>query len=391
MSYLKTVLIATLFALIAIGPALGAEYVGSDVCGNCHKEIYNSWKDSAHSKALIKAEDAIKAGFPMPAGVDPKNLQYTFMGKNLVIWIDKSGNIVRDQYKVGEKKWEPNVYGEDKFSCALCHTTGYDSKGTMFTGSNPYQSGTWKFESVGCERCHGAGSEHAAGASKVNIKVDNSTELCGQCHSQKAVTGLDPYRRYRNQYNDITQSKHYQAMTCIKCHSAHNTTDKQYSNILAKYDADLFASVKSPLLLYYKGSDGRSFTVDYEPSAMSSEALCRKCHPEVVINHYVATCTDCHMPKSRKLASQWDERSHTFRSDDGFTYSVAPAKNYPELTCNPCHKNEVILHPTSQVHDLLKIVPTPTPTKPPKPLSGFEAAIAFGSMIVLYALRRRVS
>ncbi len=390
MSYLKTIFIIVFLALVTINPVLGADYVGSDVCGNCHKEIYNLWKESAHSKALIKAEDAIKAGYPRPNGTDTKDLQYTFMGKNLVVWINKTGHIVPDQYIVEKKQWEQNAIEEEKdFTCAICHTTGYEAKGTKFTGSNPFQSGTWKFEGVGCERCHGPGSDHIAGSSKYNIRKDNSSELCGQCHSQKTVTGLDPYRRYRNQYNDITQSKHYGATPCIKCHSAHDTTDRQYSSILTKYDTELYARIKPPLLEFYKGSDGRSFTIDYEPPVNSTEALCRKCHASVELKHYVATCVDCHMAKSRKLAYQWDQRTHTFRSDDGLNYNVPPAKNYPKLTCNPCHKNEITLHPTSQVHNLLLIVPTPTPAPTQKSMPGFEAAIAIASLMIIYIARKR--
>src|SRR2546428_4333167 len=63
--------------------------------------------------------------------------------------------------------------------CDGCHSVNYDIKTKTPTEWN-----------VGCERCHGPGSEHAGNPNKANIvnpaKLDyvRANDTCIQCHSQ---------------------------------------------------------------------------------------------------------------------------------------------------------------------------------------------------------------
>jgi predicted CXXCH cytochrome family protein len=144
--------------------------------------------------------------------------------------------------------------------CDGCHSVGYDI--------HTKQVAEWN---VGCERCHGPGSEHAANPTRANI-VDPShmdyvaaSDTCIQCHSQGqplanpiegnyydwpvgynvgwklgdywkledhtlgAPTNFLYYpdgtaHKNRMQGNDFVQSVMYRrGITCFDCHDAHGT------------------------------------------------------------------------------------------------------------------------------------------------------------------------
>jgi hypothetical protein len=88
----------------------GAEYVGSKECRGCHKHAYDVWAKSGHAHAYETLEKATR----------PSNRQFD---------------------------------GE----CIVCHVTGFGYK-TGFTDEKK----TPFLKQVGCESCHGPGSEHIA-------------------------------------------------------------------------------------------------------------------------------------------------------------------------------------------------------------------------------------
>ncbi len=408
------ILVVIIFLTASSITGAAATYVGPEKCKLCHPAIYDAWKTTAHAKAVVNASVALAAGYPVPEGVNPDDLAQTWMGKWKVRWVNKSGYVITGvavQYNAIEKKFVAYDAGQtiSYGGCAKCHVTGYDPNGTMFTGPNAAQSGTWQFPSVTCESCHGAGSDHIAGPSKQNIKKDTKPETCEPCHgrtdSALNVTSknFDPQRRHRTQYNDfynsrmvvtsggqnVTLSMYKAGVSCINCHNPHDTTDAQYANILTKYDKETFATVKGTKISFFNGT-AYTPVPNYKP--------CRFCHidnstqfpmaPKIALKHGNASCPDCHMPLSRKTAISWDERSHSMSINDGFNYTrSAVFFNYPDLTCKPCHA--ALTSPLSAaVHSLP--LPTPTPTiTPTKPATGFEFGLAaIGVSGIAYLLRR---
>lgn len=83
-----------------------ASYVGSDSCASCHRSAYTAWEESGHAHAF-------------------------------------------DSLKNRDSDADPN--------CIACHTVGFGSK-------SGYQRefGERKLIHVGCESCHGPGSEHVS-------------------------------------------------------------------------------------------------------------------------------------------------------------------------------------------------------------------------------------
>ncbi|MDP6381245.1 MAG: cytochrome c family protein [Phycisphaerae bacterium] len=117
----------------AAGIPEGAKYVGSSKCRVCHMKDYKTWKGTKHAKNFKLLE--------------------------------------------GTERSDP--------ACVKCHVTGFGKPGGFVS-----EKETPKMKNVGCESCHGPGSEHVAAAKKapkkgawekkVN-KVPHNT--CVKCHN----------------------------------------------------------------------------------------------------------------------------------------------------------------------------------------------------------------
>ena len=91
-------------------------------------------------------------------------------------------------------------------ACLVCHTTGYDPA-----------TGAFASEGVDCSACH---SPIPTDHPYENMPVDNTTELCGKCHS-------DP--RFSDNWK---LSAHYQRdMTCTVCHDQHSAGMKSIEGL----------------------------------------------------------------------------------------------------------------------------------------------------------------
>lgn len=116
----------------------GAAYVGTELCKGCHQTAWESWSKSHHAHAWQTLVDAEK---------DPKRYG-----------------------------WPVTAYPE----CVGCHTVGYEQE----TGFVSYEE-TPQLADVGCERCHGPGSEHLASGGKQKLGIIGgvgASVMCVQCH-----------------------------------------------------------------------------------------------------------------------------------------------------------------------------------------------------------------
>jgi RNase P subunit RPR2 len=249
-----------------------------------------------------------------------------------------------NQWDVADKEWDDYHAGELlNYTCGSCHTTGYDPLGHQ--DNLPGIDGTWNETGIACERCHGPGSEHAAGPTKSNINKDLTSELCGECHQgvyNGKKTLVNPDRTNHAQYNDWYVSQHQEEdIDCISCHNPHNTSHSMYQNY------GNYTKIEPARVMFYNGTDNDRSTDDYLLVSNSTE-LCGKCHTgyDTNLSHgsgsTYAQCVDCHMSLSRKTANKWDIRSHTFKVDDRITYNstIDPiTSNFPYFTCEQgsCH------------------------------------------------------
>ena len=140
-------------------------YVGNQLCGTCHQQAHDFWSKTNHGHALTTLEER-------------------------------------------DKDFDQNCIG--------CHVVGYEKPGGSVLGKLQYagKAGALEFTKdlrhVGCENCHGPGSDHVqapvAPGSGIpqHILPGTGEEVCGQCH----VTEHSPKFDYDIYVRQITGPGH---------------------------------------------------------------------------------------------------------------------------------------------------------------------------------------
>jgi hypothetical protein len=333
--------------LLPLGEITGEAlvYVGSERCATCHSSAHQDEAKSGHPNKLRKVIDGQPPKYPFsevpspPEGYTWQDITYVIGGYGWKArFLDKKGYIItgaKAQYNLATKSWV--AYEADKapgtkpYDCGECHTTGWKKTGP----DGPHQDnlpgiyGTFSEPGVTCEACHGPGSRHVVTNSRVDIKKDNSSELCGTCHYRDkkhrilaSVSGGKGFIQHHEQYDEMISAGH-KVLKCVTCHDPHKSTI-------------------------------------YKQGGLKDSPKCETCHPAQAakVNHPpVATCVDCHMPKASKTAGtsptnpyQADLRTHIFKintdpvdqsamwyTEDGNTF----AKGFVtlDLVCYSCHKD----------------------------------------------------
>jgi len=342
--------------------ASGQTYVGSGECSLCHMSQYNYWEDSGHHYKLQAVTSGQAPTYPFeaipgtPNVVNPPTTsayQYTWGDVTYVIggyywkarFMDSNGYIITGavgdltQWNVHTQVWAAYSAGQTKpYDCGSCHTTGFSSQGSQ--GGLVGIIGTWEEEGVGCEACHGPGSEHAMTPSSANITIDPTSELCGQCHfrdSQHRIKAANGWIEHHEQYDEFLHSPHYESLTCNTCHNVHKSTV-------------------------------------YDQGGLKVNPSCASCHSGYnIVGMDDLECWDCHMPYSSKSAvayssNQADVTSHQFRiwvttfPKDSMFYTEGSSQfvktdssgqvygNTLDLVCLRCH-NEMTLQEAYWIAD----------------------------------------
>ncbi len=164
-------------------------------------------------------------------------------------------------------------------SCLFCHST-------------PSQSGP---AAIGCERCHGDGSRHAASPSKANIiqparlPTARRDAVCEQCHLQGVARVLQPNKR---------ESDYVPGMALEEVFSTFVQLDADFRVVSHSEQLSQSACARS--------SEGRLWCGschDPHPSKATANAShqqrCESCHPGVKAKHQgpAEDCVGCHMPR----------------------------------------------------------------------------------------------
>lgn len=127
--------------------AEGRRYVGSKACADCHEEAYESWKRTVHARAWQTLEEA----------------------------------------ETGRYGWPVTHYPD----CVSCHTVGYGYRsGFVSPRKTPDLAG------VGCEACHGPGSEHVEEMTAETILRGDPAD-CRHCHDFEQSPRFDYAERWK--------------------------------------------------------------------------------------------------------------------------------------------------------------------------------------------------
>ena len=422
-----------------------ADFVGSQVCGDCHWINYDAWKISPHHNiARIPAKDSVvgdfaegKYYFPqqnieldhqLPAAqMYQRGGQYYMALRDLEkdsyseFKIDKvigyqyrqtyltqeSGGVLRrlpiqwsvprqtffaywneqeqspqsvhdlwEQMKPRNSAW--NLY------CARCHTTNLQevSKDPGHTIADV----EWTEIGVGCEVCHGPGSQH------VEYMNGHPVNRLASWLDQNLLQKTAPFI-----INAANQQQGFALSVCARCHGADIFIKRQpiYRNYKPGFDADGKLNDLSPYFVeaplepgrivptievwpdgrpkglgtlfrsfadssHYQATDMRCYTChdphnNKQPAAtgllrpsLQSNAFCLGCHMPIAenlsthTNHRAGTpgayCYDCHMPKN--LLNQVSGVTHFVRSHNmgSIPNPILSEKLGVENSPNACHQ-----------------------------------------------------
>jgi predicted CXXCH cytochrome family protein len=348
-----------------------AHYVGSQACQKCHASIYAGWKKTAMANVVRDPRghpDAIIPDLATNRIAPFTKEQVAFVYGSL--WKQRYFTKVGDDYYplgaqwiVGIREWRPykipatgadwwtTYYPDDNMArptgptCDGCHSVGYDIR--------TKQVAEWN---VGCERCHGPGSDHTAHPTRENIlnpaEMDSvsATDTCIQCHSQGRPTTIPIEGKYydwpvgyevglrladfwsledctlgqttflyfadctahknRMQGNDFVQSLMYRrGLTCASCHDVHGTSN--------------YAQLRKPANRLCLDCHGP--TSPNGPRTATLEA-----HTHHKAGSTGSQCIACHMPKIETEGVPGAfVRAHTFRF-------ISPSETDKYKIPNPC-------------------------------------------------------
>jgi predicted CXXCH cytochrome family protein len=353
----------------------GAQYVGSAACQKCHAKIYEHWKQTPMANVVRDPREHPESIIPDLSQPDPL-VNFTKADIAFVygsIWKQRYFKKVGDDYfplpaqwDVTHKSWKKYFvkddwwapfYPPDNFQrptgplCDGCHSVNYDIKTKTVSEWN-----------VGCERCHGPGSEHLK--NPVNATILNPARLdyvaasdtCIQCHSQgrpltnpiqgkyydwpvgyapalklKDYWRLEEHKlgdttfthfadgtahKNRMQGNDFVTSQMYaHGVTCFTCHDVHGTENP--------------ANLRKPASVLCLDCHGPN-----SPNGPHAPTLAAHTHHQP--DSAGSQCIGCHMPKIAQTLGDVNVRSHTF-------HFVSPALSdsgkIPNA-CNVCHADK---------------------------------------------------
>jgi hypothetical protein len=320
----------------------GTAYVGSQACAACHQSTYDSFVKTGHPYKLNDADSAqlpIGQYYPYTSVPLPSDLSWDDISLVIGGFWWKARYINNDGYvQTGaDRQWnfetsefvsyDAATAPQKDYNCGPCHMTDYKPNGNQ--DGKPGLIGTWEFNGIQCEECHGPGEAHVADAFNAKMIVDRSSEQCGKCHIRGDVNMIPAsggFVKHHEQWNEMFTTKH-NALKCVDCHDPH--------------------------VGLHPDNPDRSSAIKIQ---------CENCHfietatfAATTITEHIdssLTCNDCHMPKAAKSAVavgtyEGDITSHLWRINvdstaEMFTPDGKFANGYltVEYACLRCHGSE---------------------------------------------------
>jgi predicted CXXCH cytochrome family protein len=352
-----------------VAAANSAHYVGSPSCRKCHAQIYERWRKTPMANVVRDPREFPDAIIPnlstnsvsrftrdevaLVYGSVWKQRYFTKRGDDYfpepAQW-DVTNRVWRPYFVANGTDWWATLYPPDNMqrptgpTCDGCHSVDYNI--------HTKQVAEWN---VGCERCHGPGSEHVQHPTRGNIlnaarmEYVQASDTCIQCHSQgrpltnpiegryydwpvgyqvgsnlrdfwqleEHTLGETTFTHYpdgtahknRMQGNDFVQSVMYRrGVTCFSCHDVHGT---EHNAQLRKPADQLCLDCHGPLSM----NGPRTGTLEEHTHHKKGSAG--------------SSCIACHMPKIATTIADVKVRSHTFAF-------ITPAMTDKYKIPNPC-------------------------------------------------------
>jgi len=372
-------------------PTADAAFVGSAACADCHADQYRPWQGSQHALAMQAAtEESVLGDF---SGVKFPHMGVTseFFRRDAAFMVRTDGPDGRlVDYKVkhtfgiyplqqyllelpggrlqalsiawdarpreaGGQRWFHLYPGERierrdelhwtrrqqnwNFMCADCHSTNLQKN---YDASTDTYATSWSEISVGCEACHGPGSEHARlaalgrGSEGLTVALD---ERRGAAWTIDPATGNPRRTPVRTTTRELD--------VCAQCHSRRG----QFSN---GYRAgELFLDHYRPALiessLYHPDGQQREEVYDW------GSFLSSRMHAAGV------TCGDCHEPHAARLRAPGNavcDQCHQPAKYQATSHHLHPVDS-PGSQCVACHMPTTTYMVVDPRHDHSFRIPRP--------------------------------
>jgi len=380
-------------------PTTESHHVGAAICGECHKPELEEWRGSHHDLAMQVADASTVLGdfgdatflqfgvssrffkrgdrfFVHTEGADGEladfEIQYTFgvtpLQQYLIEFPDgrlQALGIAWDSRpkEQGGQRWF-HLYPEEKidhddplhwtgpnqnwnFMCAECHSTAL--KKNFHPEEDRYQT-TWAEIDVGCEACHGPGTEHVVWAEARAKAEKEGTPFEGDGGMGLAVRlgkpaevkwVIDPKTGTAIPKRSWEQA--LEVETCARCHSRRAVISEDYVHGRPLMDTHrpafleerlyhLDGQIKDEVYVYGSFLQSRMYRVwvtcshCHEPHSLTlraqGNALCGRCHlPErfdAATHHFHkpgstgSVCVECHMPETTYMVVD-PRRDHSIR------------------------------------------------------------------------------
>jgi DmsE family decaheme c-type cytochrome len=232
----------------------GPEYVGSEVCKECHPAKYNQLMKSIHGKKAIPGSPVNEEGCESCHGPGAQH-------------VEKGGGMGVAIFAFGRK--ETSTARESK--CLACHQ---EMRGVV-----NWDLSMHKTAGISCDRCH---SVHVATIQKDLLK-EREPDLCFNCHKQK--------RAQFNKQSHLPINEAFVGRQALKCTSCHNPMGTP--NIKAMIRAD---SVND--LCYKCHADKRGpYAFEHPPvpeNCLNCHQIHGSNHTKLLVRKVPFLCESCH-------------------------------------------------------------------------------------------------
>ncbi|MCX7551038.1 tetratricopeptide repeat protein [Xanthomarina sp. F2636L] len=360
-------------------------YVGDEQCMSCHKQAFDSWKDSDHDLAMQVANgETILADFN-DVEITLDGITYFFSKKDSEFFvhikeIDGSENDYKISYAFGiyplqqylvdfengkkqalrvtwdvdKKQWYHQYSGDAidphdwmhwtessqnwNTMCAECHSTNLQKN---YIPDEDRFNTTWSSINVSCESCHGPAEKHVNWANNLQDSLHNNKyilagnsqfaqmNMCATCHSRrvKLTENMVPGTHFEDQYllQNLSQ-EFYHGDGQIEAE------DYVYGSFLQSkmYHNDVTCTdCHNPHSLKLKEVGNKLCMQCHEPKY---DQPTHHFHPQ---NSEGSQCINCHMTGVTYMGIDY-RRDHSFRvprPDQSVEYGTPNA-------CNTCHADK---------------------------------------------------
>ena len=358
--------------------AIESHFVGSQTCKPCHVKEFDGWQQTRMANVVRNPKEhpeAVLGDFTRPDPIrnfDLDEVAFVYGSRWKQRYFTKRGDDYFPepaQWDVKKAKWLPyhvekgtdwwvEFYGPTNFdrptgpTCDGCHSVNYNIETHQVTEWN-----------VGCEKCHGPGSEHVTHPTRANIlnpaNMDyvQASDTCIQCHSQGRPLDVPLKGKYydwpvgylpglrladfwnleqlkpgtadfyqfpdmtahknRMQGNDFVQSNMYhRELRCFDCHQVHSNQNT----------ANLIAAGNALCLGCHNAKN---------PAGLKGPVSAHTHHAE---GSPGSDCVACHMPKIEQTIKDNFVSAHTFRF---ITPTETEQSGIPN-PCTSCHKDKSV-------------------------------------------------